>query len=160
MPPHASSRARSIRQRSNGIVDGGTRLAACAQYSTSRRGRRSRARSSSAGSYGPSREKNGTYWLRASTFTLSICTMPSRSMVRCTCRIVTGPVGRGSAKPCAASAIRRAAAAVSRSGSGHLSRRAVLEVAGRAVELLAQEVRVAVVPRVLLEHVQEDPAHR
>jgi hypothetical protein len=77
MPPQASSRHRCIRQRSSGSVVGGTSEASWAQYSTSRRGRRSRARSSSAGSYDPSREKNGRYWLRDTTLTLSICTTPT-----------------------------------------------------------------------------------
>ena len=56
MPPHDSSRARRMRKLSRGQVEGGTSDASCAQYSTSRRGARSRARSTRPLSCGPSRE--------------------------------------------------------------------------------------------------------
>jgi len=55
MPPHASVCASSIRQRSNGYVSTGSRLAMWPQYSNSSRGARYAARSTRDTGYGPTR---------------------------------------------------------------------------------------------------------
>ena len=71
--------------------------------------------------WGPSRENSGISWLRTHTLTESICTRSTRSRTRCTWRRSTrlpcSPM-RGSVKPWAARAMRRAWARLSVSGTG------------------------------------------
>ena len=117
LAPQTSAPLRSIRQRSSGCRSIGTNDATWPQYSYIRRWR-SMCCWSSGREYGPRREKKGSSCERVNTLIESICTTLSRSMTRARWRRVTGPVGRGSTKPWAASAARRAWAAVIRISAG------------------------------------------
>ena len=59
---------------------------------------------------GPNRANSGSSWLRTKTLTESIWMSPIRSSTLRKWRRSTRPFGRGSAKPCAPSAMRRAVA--------------------------------------------------
>ena len=109
MPPHASSAARAMRQRRSGCSATGSSDASWPQYSNSRRGARWAARSSSAVSYGPEPAEQRQV-VRALEHVDRVDLeqpdalehAPQRAPVRRAAR------ARGSAKPCAASATRRA----------------------------------------------------
>jgi hypothetical protein len=101
---------RSIRHRKSGYSVVGMNDASWPQYSNS--SRRSYAIVSRIGAgYGPSREKRGRYWVRTRTLTESIWSRPIRPSTRRIKRASTAPPGGRSAKPWAASAMRRASAA-------------------------------------------------
>ena len=79
----------------------------CAPSTRTARRRRRRRGAASRGC-GPRRAKSGSSWLRTSTLTESIWITPMRSNTLRRWRRSTRPVGRGSAKPWAATAMRRA----------------------------------------------------
>ena len=90
--------------------------------------RRATASAISVRGCGPSRANSGSSWLRTSTLTESIWIRPIRSSTRRRWRRSTRPVGRGSAKPWAARAIRFAWALEMLSCSTSLDRSAYVGI--------------------------------
>ena len=124
--PTRAARPRAMRQRRNGCSRTGRNDASCAQYSNTA-WRRAVQLVERRPRIGPE-PAEGRQVVRARQHVHRVDLDDARAArsSRRSCRVPTAPAGRGSAKPCAASAMRRASAAGSRSTSGTLTGRSCL----------------------------------